>query len=164
MAGQPQTIAERLAGKTLLITGTSGFLGKAVLAACLRELPQLAAIRLLLRAPDDDAAGERLRHEVLAARAFDGGVAEGAPSLEDGRLSAFAGDVTVPGLGRAEPPDLADVDAVIHCAASVSFEQPLDEMLELNVLGTLAMVEALRRSGSEAVSYTHLTLPTTPYV
>jgi len=148
--GPSQTIAERLTGKTLLITGASGFLGKAVLATCLRELPELGAIRLLLRAPSDEAATERLRHQVLGARAFDGGRSvETELTLETGRLSAFAGDVTAPGLGREAPLDLSDVDAVIHCAASVSFEQPLDEMLELNVLGTLAIVEALRRSGSE---------------
>jgi len=148
--GPSQTIAERLTGKTLFITGASGFLGKAVLATCLRELPELGAIRLLLRAPSDEAATERLRHQVLGARAFDGGRSvETELTLETGRLSAFAGDVTAPGLGRDAPLDLSDVDAVIHCAASVSFEQPLDEMLELNVLGTLAIVEALRRSGSE---------------
>ena len=152
MAAQGQRIGESLAGKTLLITGASGFLGKAVLATCLRELPELAAIRLLLRAPDDDAANDRLRDQVLTARAFEAG-REGADTpltLASGRLSAFAGDVTVPGLGRNEPPDLSDVDAVIHCAASVSFEQPLDEMLELNVLGTLGVLGALRASGADA--------------
>ncbi len=44
------SIAEQLAGRTLLLTGASGFLGKAVLAACLRVLPDIGAIRVLLRA------------------------------------------------------------------------------------------------------------------
>jgi HAD superfamily hydrolase (TIGR01490 family) len=35
----------------------------------------------------------------------------------------------------------------IHCAASVSFEEPLDQMLELNVHGTMELISALREVG-----------------
>ena len=54
-------LAEALAGKTLLLTGASGFVGKAVLATCLRDVPDLGAMRLLLRAPDDEAAARGSR-------------------------------------------------------------------------------------------------------
>jgi len=56
----PQSVAERLADAKLLLTGASGFLGKAVLATWLREVPGSGTITLLLRAPDDDAAHQRL--------------------------------------------------------------------------------------------------------
>jgi HAD superfamily hydrolase (TIGR01490 family) len=39
---------------------------------------------------------------------------------------------------------------VVHCAASVSFQQPLDEMLELNVVGTANLAAALRRASPQA--------------
>ena len=86
-----ETVRERLAGKALLVTGASGFLGKAVLATCLRELPDLGRIVVMLRAPGDDAALRRLRDEVLASAAFEG--------LDGDRVEALAGDVGVEGLG-----------------------------------------------------------------
>ena len=150
------SIAEQLAGRTLLLTGASGFLGKAVLAACLRLLPDIGAIRVLLRAQDDDGARDRLARYVLTATAFEGlGPAELALAMETGRLSAFAGDLLAPDLGRSELSPLEGVDVVIHCAASVSFEEPLDQMLELNVLGTGDLVEALKKTGPPS-SFVHV--------
>jgi alcohol-forming fatty acyl-CoA reductase len=157
------TIAERLAGKRLLITGASGFVGKAALAACLRELPELEEVRVLLRARDDQDAERRLREQVLSSVAF-GATAtgdgrpvdahdDGRPAVDsalgEGRLTAVAGDLTAERLGREDLGPFGGVDAVIHCAASVSFEQPLDEMLELNLGGPLRLVEALDEAGSE---------------
>ena len=42
-----------------------------------------------------------------------------------------------------------DIDVVIHCAASVSFEQALDEALELNGKGPTRLLNALREAGSD---------------
>ena len=145
---RPQTIAERLDGATLLLTGATGFVAKAVLAACLRELPTVG-LRVLVRAEDDQAALTRLREEVLTSRAFEEiDPADVALALESERLSALAGDVTEPDLGRGSLDGLADVDVVVHCAASVSFEAPLDQMLELNALGPVELARALDRAGS----------------
>jgi fatty acyl-CoA reductase len=135
------TVNERLAGQALLLTGASGFLGKAVLAQCLRELPDLERIVVVLRAEDDEAAARRLAHEVLSSPAF--------ADLDAERITALAGDVGAPGLGRGEPDGLAGIDVVVHCAASVSFEQPLDELLELNARGPARLLQALRAAGSD---------------
>src|SRR5206468_3673447 len=108
------------------------------------ELPEIGQLRLLLRAADDDAARRRMSTEVLGSSAFDGlapGVVDAA--IADGRVDAFAGDLSRERLGRTDLGVLAGVDTVIHCAASVSFQQPLDEMLELNVIGTIHLVRAL---------------------
>jgi alcohol-forming fatty acyl-CoA reductase len=145
-----ETIADRLAGQTILLTGASGFLAKALLSICLRELPGIGALRLLLRAADDEAARARMRDEVLSSSAFAGlapGVVDAA--IADGRVDAFAGDLAREQLGRADVGPLAGVDTVIHCAASVSFQQPLDEMLELNVIGTIHLVRALAQAGAQ---------------
>lgn len=150
-----QRLAERLAGRTLLITGATGYLGKAVLATCLERLPELGEIRLLIKAGDDGAAHERLGELVETPVLRSTGAAESA--LEAGRLSALAGDLTADELGRDSPPDLAGIDAVIHCAASVSFEDPLDYMLELNVLGPRRLVRALRAGGAlPTVGFVHI--------
>jgi alcohol-forming fatty acyl-CoA reductase len=135
-----ETLRQRLAGQALLVTGTTGFLGRAVLATCLRELPELGRIVVLLRADGDEAAGRRLRDEVLSGAAFDG--------LDGERVEALAGDVGVDGLGRT-PAGLGGIDVVVHCAASVSFEQALDEILELNGRGPVRLLRALRADGSD---------------
>ena len=135
-----ETLRERLAGQALLVTGATGFLGRTVLATCLRELPELGRIVVLLRAGDEAAAGRRLRDEVLAGEAFEG--------LDGERVEALAGDVGVDGLGRA-PGGLGGIDVVVHCAASVSFEQALDEILELNGRGPARLLRALRADGSD---------------
>jgi alcohol-forming fatty acyl-CoA reductase len=146
---RPRTIGERLAGMTLLVTGASGFVAKAVLARCLTDVPELHEIRVLLRAPDDEAATARLRDEVLRSRAFD----ELDPhhtdeAIDSGRLTALAGDVERPGLARADLDALAGIDVVVHGAASVSFEGPLDAMLDLNALGPANLAKALRDAGA----------------
>jgi HAD superfamily hydrolase (TIGR01490 family) len=135
-----ETLRKRLAAKALLVTGATGFLGRAVLATCLRELPELGRIVVLLRAGDDEAAARRLHDEVLSGAAFDG--------LDGARAEALAGDVGVDGLGRASG-GLSGIDVVVHCAASVSFEQALDEVLELNGRGPARLLRALRADGSD---------------
>ena len=150
----PQSVAVRLADAKLLLTGASGFLGKAVLATWLREVPGSGTITLLLRAPDDDAAHERLVEQVLTSEPFAGGLADEA--LASGRLRALAADLAAEGLGGLDSQELAGTDVAIHCAASVSFEQPMDDILELNVLGARRLSDALREAGCDDVHLLHV--------
>lgn len=56
------------------------------------------------------------------------------------RLSVLKGDVTKPSLGFDDATLAAlesSVDAVIHCAAMVRFEAPIEDLAEVNVQGTL---------------------------
>jgi alcohol-forming fatty acyl-CoA reductase len=151
---KPPLVAAKLAGAKLLLTGASGFLGKAVLASWLREVPDAGTITLLLRAPDDEAAQRRLEDQVLASEPFAGGLADEA--LATGRLRALAADLAADGLGGLEPAELAGTDVAIHCAASVSFEQPLDDIIELNVLGARRLAGALREAGCDDVHFLHV--------
>src|SRR5215213_10241660 len=98
-----------LAGQTVLLTGASGFLGKAVLGQILRELPDTRVI-LLLRGD----AERRLHDEVLTSAPCEG--------LDASNVTAISGDVANDDLQAPE-----GIDVVVHCAASVSFEQALDE-------------------------------------
>ena len=61
---------DRLAGRSVLVTGGSGFLGKAVLAALLRHGDGIERLLVLLRARSDAAARQRLLEEVLVAEPF----------------------------------------------------------------------------------------------
>ncbi len=44
---------------------------------------------------------------------------------------------------------MAEIDTVVHCAATVSFEEPLDDALRLNAFGPARLLERLRRAGSD---------------
>ncbi len=122
---------ERLAGKALLLTGATGFLGKLLLAQVVRELPD-TSVTVLLRGD----AEQRLRDQVLTSAPFEG--------LDGSGVKAVSGDLGDDGLDG-----VGDIDIVIHCAASVSFEQALDEALELNGKGPKRLLDALRAAGSD---------------
>ncbi len=117
----------------VLLTGATGFLGMEVLARLLERGDD--EILCLVRAPDDAAAQERL-DGVLATLYAD-------PSPYRGRAVALRGDVTEP----LTPPD-AQVDVVCHCAASITFDLPLEEARRINVAGTQAMLDLARAAGA----------------
>jgi thioester reductase-like protein len=129
----------------ILLTGATGFLGMEVLARLL-EAPECDVLALV-RA-DDDAAAERRLDQVLATLWDD-------PAPYRDRVTAVRGDVTAPGLGIAgRRQELAErTHAVVHCAASISFDLPLPEARAINVDGTARVldfaVEAQARGGLE---------------
>lgn len=122
--------------KPILLTGATGFLGMEVLV---RLLESGREVRALVRAENQAAADERLRG-VLAGLWND-------PSPYLGQVRAVAGDVTRPGLGisgveRAEL--TAEIGAICHCAASISFSLSLEAAREVNVEGTKRVIALAR--------------------
>ncbi len=125
----------------VFLTGATGFLGMEVLARLLEAGDR--EVIALVRARDNTAAEERL-DDVLAKLWRD-------PSRHRDRVRAVAGDVTRDGLGIAngERTSLAeDVGAILHCAASISFDLPLDEAREINVEGTREVIGFARECKS----------------
>jgi thioester reductase-like protein len=130
---------------TVFLTGATGFLGMEVLARLLEEGDR--EVLALIRA-SDDAAAERRLDDVLATLWDD-------PAPYRARVSAVRGDVTAPGLGLGDRRDeLAErTQAVLHCAASITFDLPLAEARAINVDGTARVldfaVDAQAREGLE---------------
>jgi fatty acyl-CoA reductase len=145
-----ETVRERLAGRKMLLTGASGFLGKTVLAALLRSATEVGELVVLLRAASDSAARQRLLDEVLGSEMFSGAAAEAVRArLDDGRIRALPGDLEVDGCGASAAEAWAGIDTVIHCAATVSFEEPLDDALVLNSFGPARLLRRLHEHGSD---------------
>jgi thioester reductase-like protein len=125
----------------VFLTGATGFLGMEVLARLVEKGER--DVVALVRAADSAAATERL-HGVMAKLWRD-------PSPYFDRVRAVAGDVTAPGLGmdRDERAEIAEeVTAVMHCAASISFDLPLDEARQINVEGTREIIGFARQAKS----------------
>jgi HAD superfamily hydrolase (TIGR01490 family) len=150
-------IREALTNKRVLVTGATGFLGQAVLERLLSEFPQTRPV-LLVRGRFGSPAGARVE-ELLTRPAFDALRAregkEGLARIADERLEVLEGDVTE---GLLELP--GDLDLVFHCAATVSFDPPIDEGFQTNLLGTTRLYQAVHASGSRP----HLIHVSTAYV
>jgi thioester reductase-like protein len=143
-------VRDRLAGRKLLLTGATGFLGKAVLASLLRHAPDFRTLVVLVRASSSEAARRRLLEEVLPAEAFAGlSASDLLADVESGRIVPVAGTLETPeGLGSGHEQLWGGVDVVIHCAATVSFEEPLDDALALNTQGPARLHARLEGAGS----------------
>src|SRR5207302_11102893 len=73
----------------------------------------------------------------------------------DARIGILEGDVD------GELPDLpGDLDVVVHCAASVLFDPPIDEAFRTNVLGAKGLYEKVAAAGGRP----HLVHVSTAYV
>jgi alcohol-forming fatty acyl-CoA reductase len=140
---------ERAAGSTVLLTGGSGFLGKTVLATLLARHEEIGRVRVLLRAPDQAAAQRRLTEEVLTSEALSGlSPAKIRAQLDAGQLCAAAGNLDADDFAERARTSLGEVDVAIHCAASVSFEEALDDALAINALGPTRLLGGLQAAGS----------------
>ena len=145
-----QRVRDRLAGESVLLTGASGFLGKAVLASLLRNADRLGRLTVLLRAPSAAAAQQRLVDEVLPADVFAGlSATDIRADLDSGRIRALAANLERAEISTAPAEAWSGIDTAIHCAATVSFEEPLDEALALNSFGPARLLDRLLANGSE---------------
>ena len=150
-------IAEALAGKRIAITG-----GDRVRRHGARRAP--AAQRARLRAGPARAATASARRPPSASGARSSRTTPstgcGAAARRRGetfdemtarRITTIAGDVSTDGLGLTDA-DRADAsprcDIVIHSAAAVSFDSPLDSAVEINLLGPTRIAAAAATSSA----------------
>ncbi|MCB1250531.1 MAG: HAD-IB family hydrolase [Acidimicrobiales bacterium] len=158
-------IAENLAGKRIFVTGTTGFLGTNLLERLLRAVPDCELV-LLIRPGRRSTVEQRLAREILKNDAFDrlrddlG--KDGFAELCARRITPVAGDVGRDGLGLDDDgrAALASCDVVIHSAATVSFDSPLDSAVEVNLLGPSRIAATLHDLGASP----HLVAVSTCYV
>ena len=147
-----KTVAETLEGKTLLITGATGFLGQPLVEKILWLAPRVRRLYVLIRAKRQLGgqvltAEDRLKKELFQSAVFDrldSRYREETQSFLAGKVIAIAGDVSESGLGldsEVRQRLLTEVDIVINSAAVVSFDAPLEDALQLNALSPERVAE-----------------------
>jgi len=144
-------IATNLANKRIAITGSTGFVGTALVERLLYSVPDCTLV-LLVRPSKRHDATERVRREIFKNNAFDRLKAQSASGTESfdemiaRRVVAIGGDVSTDGLGLSDTDRaiFASCDVVIHSAAAVSFDSPLDSAVEINLMGPVRVVETLQ--------------------
>ncbi|HZP89734.1 MAG TPA: SDR family oxidoreductase, partial [Actinomycetota bacterium] len=124
------SLVRALAGKKVLVTGVTGFLGQAVFGRLLEDVPE-TALALLIR-PQLGSSGRQRLESLIPRPTFDplrervGN--DGILAMLDERVEVIEGDFA---RDLPELPD--DLDVVIHCAATVSFDPPIDEGFQTNL-------------------------------
>ncbi|XP_029455855.1 LOW QUALITY PROTEIN: fatty acyl-CoA reductase 2 [Rhinatrema bivittatum] len=139
------SIAAYYTGKTILITGATGFMGKVLLEKLLRSSPGLKAIYILVRPKAGQSMQERVA-DMVKCKLFDR-VREDYPDFQE-KLVPISAELTQPNLAiSAEDTQklLADVNIVFHCAATIRFDEPLKHALQLNVIATQQLLVLARQ-------------------
>ena len=159
MTGQPYStpkhgaqetvrISDVLRDKTILLIGSTGFVGKVYLFLLFRRHVDVAKVYCLIRPKPGIAPADRLRNEVLTSPAFDplrevmGADAFNWIALS--KLEAVEGDIGLPNLGLSDAhlTDLrGNVDVIVNSSGLVDFNPPLEEALSVNAIGIQHVVD-----------------------
>src|ERR1019366_6978263 len=145
-------LGQALAGRRILLTGATGFLGKVFLAILLRWHPEIERVYLLIRGDRRSSVG-RFRREILDSPVF-------APLREhlgakfdryiEEKVVVVPGDIANDGLlgEEAKPFKPGSLDAVVHSAGLVNFEASLERAIEVNTTGVANVIEFCRKLGA----------------
>lgn len=151
---QKININKSLAGKNVLISGCTGFIGKALVEKILWAQPDIGSLILVIRAKDLDRAKARVKKELFDSNAFARiryFQHRSWDSLIDKKLKVVCGDLVDENIGLTELEYArlcANVDVIINCAATVTFDTDLDTAYLINSLGPLRLMAMAKASGN----------------
>ncbi|MFZ3217632.1 MAG: SDR family oxidoreductase [Candidatus Acidiferrales bacterium] len=151
--GRPAfSVRAGLGGKTILLIGATGFIGKVWLANLLTDLPEIGRIHVLVRHNRTATSLERMQRVIEESPVFER-LAERhgnrfAEFLRE-RLEVVDGDVSKPGLGlNAETKArlARSLDVIINSSGLTDFNPDLRDALAMNVRSTAYVLDFLRES------------------
>ncbi|XP_017780621.1 PREDICTED: fatty acyl-CoA reductase 1-like [Nicrophorus vespilloides] len=130
------TIPEFYRGKTVFVTGGSGFIGKVLIEKLLRSCPDIGNIYILLRPKKN--VSPKTRISTLTNTILFDSVKELHPENID-KLKYVEGDIRSINLGISQD-DLemlrTNIDIIIHIAATIRFTADLTDAALANIRGT----------------------------
>ncbi|XP_006004394.1 fatty acyl-CoA reductase 1 isoform X3 [Latimeria chalumnae] len=139
------SIPEFYKGKNVLITGATGFMGKVLLEKLLRSCPEVKAVYILVRPKAGQTPPQRVQ-EMITCKLFDR-LRDEQPEFQE-KIIAVNSELTQPNLNlsQADQETLTDcINIVFHCAATVRFNEPLKDAMQLNVMGTQKILALAHR-------------------
>lgn len=128
-------IRDAFAGRHVVLSGVTGFLGTAILERLLTDLEPATITCVARGQAEDRVAGLLLGSCFGPARERHGGDLLFERFKQ--RVNCVSADLTV-GVPALPP----DADIVIHAAATVSFDPEIDEAFQTNLLGSVRLFEA----------------------
>jgi len=143
------------AGKNIFLTGGTGFLGKCFIEKVLRSCPDVGTIYMLCRGKRGKSPKERMT-ALFSEMLFDN-IRAANPDVFQ-KVVPVIGDVMEKNLGISEEDEkliTENVNIMIHSAATIRFDEHIKLSLQLNVGGTVKMVELARRV-KNLISFIHV--------
>ena len=122
-------------GKSIFITGATGFLGK-VLIRKLLSTCKVEKIYCLIREQKGETSSERAQKEILNTLIF--------KDINIDKLEIFSGDLLQPNMGlncEDEQKLINSVQVIFHMAATIRFEEELKTAVKMNVETTNRVIE-----------------------
>ncbi|MFD2229174.1 fatty acyl-CoA reductase [Alkalimarinus sediminis] len=148
------SVVKSLQGKHVLVTGTTGFVGKVIIEKLMRDVPEIGGIYLLIRGnKKHPKAEDRFTHEIATSSVFEKMQSDDLQRFEKfchQKIHCITGEITEQhfGLNTADFNTLmTKVDVVINSAASVNFREELDQALSINALSLYNIAEFSRLAG-----------------
>jgi long-chain acyl-CoA synthetase len=144
-------VGEAFAGRSILLLGGTGFLGKVCLGMLLEFFPEIRRVYLMVRAAGDAESRVRFRDIVENSPALSPlreRHGAGLKDFLDEKVVVLGGDITSDNLGYAEQRAAeiaADIDLVLNCSGRVTFNPSLEAALQTNVHGTRNTIAFARR-------------------
>jgi long-chain acyl-CoA synthetase len=146
----PFSVRETLRGKSILLIGATGFIGKVWLSNLLTDLPDIGRIYLLVRHNRTVSSLQRFQRALEESPVF-GPLAErygsGFADFLRERIEVVDGDVSKPDLGFA--PEVRQrlarsVDVIVNSSGLTDFNPDLRDALAMNVRSTVHVLNFLR--------------------
>lgn len=144
------SMLESHAGKTVLLIGFTGFIGKVWLAKVLQELPDVGKVFLLIRRQRSTTSLRRFEKIADESPVFDKLQeihGENFSKFLFSKVEIVEGDVSQPGLGLAQDVKArlqSELDLVINSSGLTDFNPDLRQALAINVDGTLHLLDFIR--------------------
>ncbi|XP_055830468.1 probable fatty acyl-CoA reductase 4 [Solanum dulcamara] len=140
---------EQFQGKTILITGATGFLAKILVEKILRVQPNIKKLYLLIRASDNNSARQRFTNEVVMSGLFNvirermGTIY--LSSLVEDKVLAISGDISKENIGiknsKLREHMFKEIDIIINSAATTNFDERYDIAMNINVVGVMNILK-----------------------
>ncbi|KAJ3681564.1 hypothetical protein LUZ60_016053 [Juncus effusus] len=144
-------IAGYFKGKSILIIGSTGFLGKILMEKILRVEPEVKRVFLLVRAAEDESAKQRVQTEVIKKEIFNILKEEHGENFQnfmEEKIIPIAGDVIFKNLGIkcSQIENLYnEIDIIVNSAATTNFYERYDVSLDVNTLGAKHVLEFAKK-------------------
>jgi alcohol-forming fatty acyl-CoA reductase len=127
-------IREFYRNKTILVTGTTGFVGKVILEKLLRSCSDFKRIYLMVRPRPNMTLAARIQRDIYSSPLLTNLFNEKPETMKlaKEKVVPIEGDLVLKGLGF-KPEDRAnlieEVEVILNSAASVNFMEPLRDAL-----------------------------------
>ena len=142
-------------GRSIFVTGATGFMGKILLEKLLSSCPGIQRIYVLARSKRGSGPHDRIKSMLEGPLYMR--LRENTPNVLK-KVVAIRGDVTEPNLGMSSTDEdviIKNVSVIFHVAATVKFDDELSNAIKMNVKGIYSILD-LARKVKELSSFVHV--------